>query len=136
MKKIVLVLSFIPVLLSAQCTIEVVDTFSCTPGEMLVLDAVTFDAFDTENYTISNIPYSPVSGLKTQSLTIGDDQTIGPFPIGFNFNFFNEQYDEFYISSNGFISFIPGGAPYNAFPIPDGGAPRGCDFCSMGRLES
>ena len=46
-------------------------------GSMLVLDAVTFDAFDTENYTISNMPYSPVNGLKTQSLTIGDDQTIG-----------------------------------------------------------
>ena len=92
MKKVVLVLSFIPALLSAQCTIEVADTFSCTPGSMLVLDAVTFDAFDTENYTISNIPYSPVSGLKTQSLTIGDDQTIGPFHIGFNFNFFNLKY--------------------------------------------
>ena len=44
MKKVVLVLNFIPALLSAQCTIEVVDTFLCTPGSMLVLDAVTFDA--------------------------------------------------------------------------------------------
>ena len=130
MKKVVLVLSFIPFLLKAQCTIEVVDTFSCTPGSMLIIDAVTFDAFDTENYTISNIPYSPIIGLKTPSLTIGDDQTLGPCPIGFNFNFFNEQYDEFYICSNGFISFLPGGAPYNAFPIPDGGVPRAAIFAA------
>ena len=130
MKKLVLLLCMIPVFLKAQCTVEVVDTFSCNPGEMLILDALTVDAYETENYTISNIPHAPISGLKTQGLTIGDDQTIGPFPIGFNFNFFNEQYDEFYISSNGFISFIPGGAPYNAFPIPDGGAPRAAIFAA------
>ena len=34
-----------------------------------------------------------------------DDQTIGPFPIGFDFNYFGTEYSEFFISSNGFISF-------------------------------
>ena len=97
---------------------------------MLVMNAVTVDAFDTENYTITTIPHDPINGLKTQALTIGDDQTLGPFPIGFNFNFFNEQYDEFYICSNGFISFTSGGAPYNSFPIPDGGAPRAAIFAA------
>ncbi len=130
MYKVFLVLCLMPVLLKAQCTIEVVDTFTCASGEMLILDALTVNAFDTENYAISNIPHAPVGGLKTQALTIGDDQTLGPFPIGFNFNFFNEQYDEFYICSNGFISFLPGGSPYNALPIPDGGAPKAAIFAA------
>ena len=130
MNKFFLALFFIPILLNAQCSIEVEDTFLCNFGEMIILEANLIDAFDSENYTISNIPHNPVSGLKTQGLTIGDDETLGPFPIGFNFNFFNEQYDEFYICSNGFVSFLPGGAPYNGFPIPDGGAPRAAIFAA------
>lgn len=129
-QKFFFVFCLLPSILIAQCTIEVTDTFSCNPGAMVVMDAIAIDAFDTENYTITNIPHDPINGLKTQALTIGDDQTIGPFPIGFNFNFFNEQYDEFYICSNGFISFTSGGAPYNAIPIPDVGAPRAAIFAA------
>ena len=48
----------------------------------------TVDAFDTENYTISNIPHDPIGGLKSQALTIGDDQIFRTFSYWFQFQFF------------------------------------------------
>lgn len=130
MKIILSLFILFPTFLLAQCTVASIDTFACSSGDMLMLEAVTNSAFDTENYTISNIPYSPIVGLKTQPLVIGDDQTLGPFPIGFSFNFFNSQYDEFYICSNGFVSFMPAGASYNNVSLPDGGAPHAAIFAA------
>ena len=43
-----LLLSIIPAFLSAQCFIEVTDTFSCNSGAMLLLDVVTVDALETD----------------------------------------------------------------------------------------
>jgi hypothetical protein len=43
---------------------------------------------------------TPVTGLT-------DDSYAGPFPIGFSFDFYDSTYDEFYVSSNGFIGFGP-----------------------------
>ncbi|MBL1214964.1 MAG: T9SS type A sorting domain-containing protein [Ignavibacteriae bacterium] len=37
--------------------------------------------------------------------TIGDNQTIGPFNLGFTFNYFGVDYTQFYINANGFITF-------------------------------
>ena len=34
-----------------------------------------------------------------------DDDLSGPFPIGFSFKFYGETYNQFYVSSNGFIGF-------------------------------
>ncbi|MCK4652919.1 MAG: carboxypeptidase regulatory-like domain-containing protein, partial [Candidatus Cloacimonetes bacterium] len=36
---------------------------------------------------------------------LGDDNVIGPIQIGFNFNFYGTDYTEFYLSSNGWMSF-------------------------------
>ena len=35
-----------------------------------------------------------------------DDEVAGPFPIGFDFNFYGETYSQFYISANGRIMFF------------------------------
>jgi hypothetical protein len=35
----------------------------------------------------------------------GDDESYGPIPIGFNFPFYGNPFGEFYICTNGFISF-------------------------------
>jgi gliding motility-associated-like protein len=36
-----------------------------------------------------------------------DDYVFGSYPIGFNFTFFGNTYNRFYIGSNGFVSFSP-----------------------------
>jgi hypothetical protein len=64
--------------------------------------------------------YSPVAGSGT-GVSLSDDQTSTALPIGFTFNFFNTNYTQFYISSNGFMGF-------------SAGMPNGC--CSGGTIPT
>ncbi|MBX7240676.1 MAG: T9SS type A sorting domain-containing protein [Bacteroidia bacterium] len=57
-------------------------------------------------YDVTSIPYAPIAGSGT-TVTLGDDQVSGVLPIGFNFTFYGNTYSDFYISSNGFITFNP-----------------------------
>ncbi|RMB56781.1 HYR domain-containing protein [Dokdonia sinensis] len=41
------------------------------------------------------------------NVALGDDQLSGALPVGFSFSFFGNDYTDFYISSNGFITFDP-----------------------------
>lgn len=55
---------------------------------------------------------------------IGDDTGVGPFPIGFAFPFFGGSFTEFYVSSNGFLSFEPITQSYfTNSELPNEGAP-------------
>ena len=51
---------------------------------------------------------------------LGDDNYVGPFPLGFTFNYYGTDYTQFYIGSNGFVGFGPPNAynQYNNIPIP------------------
>ncbi|MGL1887266.1 MAG: M4 family metallopeptidase, partial [Reichenbachiella sp.] len=44
------------------------------------------------------------SGVNITS-NLNDDNVAGPYPLGFEFDFYGETYSQFYVSSNGFISF-------------------------------
>jgi len=63
----------------------------------------------TTSYSVANIPYVAQTNTGTQ-LFMTDDSQQGPFPIGFNFCFYGQTYTQFYIGSNGWISFT-GGQP-------------------------
>ena len=41
------------------------------------------------------------SASGTQVVGLTDDNFAGPFPIGFSFPFFSNEYDEVYVGSNG-----------------------------------
>ena len=57
-----------------------------------------------------------ISGTGTDLISsIGNDGVAGPFPLGFTFSFFGNNYTDFYISANGFISFSSIGG-FTAFP--------------------
>jgi N-acetylneuraminic acid mutarotase/subtilisin-like proprotein convertase family protein len=56
------------------------------------------------SYSYQSIPYAPIGG-SGNVVTLTDDQLSGALPIGFSFTFFNNTYSNFYISSNGFITF-------------------------------
>ncbi len=43
----------------------------------------------------------------------GDDNSAGPFPIGFTFNYYGKAYTQFYTSTNGIISFDSGSSAYS-----------------------
>ena len=51
--------------------------------------------------------YIDISSSGTPVTGFADDNSVGPFPIGFTFNFYGADYTEFYIASNGFIGFGP-----------------------------
>lgn len=62
---------------------------------------------ETTNYGVSNIPFSPQTNTGTQ-INMTDDSQQGPFNIGFTFCFFGQTYTQFYVGSNGWVSFSAG----------------------------
>lgn len=61
----------------------------------------------TTNYGVTTIPYIAQVNTGNQ-VFLGDDTQQGPFNIGFNFCFFGQTYTQFWIGSNGWISFSAG----------------------------
>jgi len=61
----------------------------------------------TTNYTVQNIPYVAQNNTGTQ-LFMSDDSQQGPFNIGFNFCFYGQTYSQFWVGSNGWVSFSAG----------------------------
>ncbi|MGD2165247.1 MAG: hypothetical protein PVH50_06940 [Anaerolineae bacterium] len=61
------------------------------------------------------------------SITLRDDEWSGPFPIGFTFNFYGQDYAQFYIDSNGYIGFDGGQTQsyYANTRLPSAGRPNG-----------
>lgn len=53
-----------------------------------------------------------------------DDRSWGPFNIGFNFSFYNNSYNRFFVTSNGLIMFGSGSNDYTEDPIPSTGSPN------------
>ena len=90
------------------------DLSQCGPGGV--------NPNQTTNYGVTNIPYVAQTNTGTQ-LFMTDDSQQGPFNIGFNFCFFGQTYTQFYVGSNGWISFS-GGQPttFTSSPIPTGNA--------------
>jgi len=71
---------------------------------------INYDESDPTVYTVNQSgTYSPFASVGSL-VVLGDDQVSGNLPIGFTFNFFGVTYTDFYISSNGFITFSNGGS--------------------------
>ncbi|RLD33271.1 MAG: hypothetical protein DRJ02_11560, partial [Bacteroidetes bacterium] len=59
-----------------------------------------------------------ISGTGTEITGLGDDNTVGPFPFSFNFPFYGSDKTEFYIQSNGTITFEGSYLGYSNNAIP------------------
>ncbi len=102
---------------------------TATPSSLCQTGAVQLNAIASgtasRTYSLSNIAFAPVAGTGT-TVTLKDDTVSGAFPIGFTFNFFGLQnYTNFYISSNGLITFSPGmpATPVYGVAIPSAADP-------------
>jgi len=83
---------------------------------VLFISIIVF-AFNTtkvlgQAYTITPIPYNPqpfvgISALGSWVFGGADDGVSGAIPIGFDFCFYGNTYSDFYIGTNGWISFTP-----------------------------
>ena len=56
-------------------------------------------------YSITSGAFSPIATGSSSIVTLPDDALTGALNIGFPFNFYCNTYSQFYISSNGFITF-------------------------------
>ncbi|MEA3443565.1 MAG: PKD domain-containing protein [Bacteroidota bacterium] len=110
------------------------DTTICM-GTSALLE-LTFDTtlYETTSYNIIQIPHNPLPVTIGQSVTTNliDDTYWGPFPIGFDFCFFGQVYNQFWVGANGWISFQAlSSATYDpwvtqAIPNTDPSRPRAC----------
>jgi hypothetical protein len=76
------------------------------------------------NHSIYSQTYSPQSTAGT-SVSLGDDSNVGPFNIGFDFEFYGQIFSQFRICTNGFITFGSTSGRYSPGSFPSGSAPNG-----------
>jgi gliding motility-associated-like protein len=82
----------------------------------------------TTSYSVVSIPFAPSPTVGSTAVVMSDDSGTGALPIGFTFCFYGNTYTQFYIGSNGWISFSPAQPTgFVSAPIPNiGFVPKNC----------
>ena len=65
-----------------------------------------------------------ITASGTVAIGSGDDSNLGPFPIGFPFEFYGNTFTEFRVSTNGFISFTSSATAFSNATLPSTSAPE------------
>jgi len=86
-------------------------------------DAFGYRWFDSDEPGGPIYSWVEINAVGTE-LVLGDDDNEGPFPIGFTFDFYGNEFDSFYICSNGFISFTSTLTTLTNDTIPDPTGPE------------
>lgn len=73
---------------------------------------------DSDEPTGPAFDWVDIRGTGTRIPFSGDDENLGPFPIGFAFPFYGETFNAFRAASNGFLSFTSRAATYANTPLP------------------
>ena len=111
------------------------DATVCIGSSITIEDCANFGGGtngSTSPYIEGQIPYAPDPWNQGTPVNLSDDAVSGALPIGFNFCFFGNTYNQFYIGSNGWISFSPGqSTSFTSGPIPNT-APNIPKDCIMG----
>jgi gliding motility-associated-like protein len=96
-------------------------TIACGGPSCLQLRSATVSGFATTTYTTQQIPYVPFPFSQgTSTLVNIDDTWSGVLPIGFDFCFFGQTYNQCVIGSNGLITFdLAQAGGYCQWPIGD-----------------
>ena len=76
------------------------------------------------NHSIYSQTYSPQSTAGT-SVGLSDDSNVGPYNIGFNFEFYGQTFTQFRICTNGFITFGSTSGRYSPGSFPNASQPNG-----------
>jgi hypothetical protein len=84
-------------------------------------DAAGYTWIDSDEGGGPVFDWIDISSTGTLVTGLTDDSVVGPFPIGFDFPFYGVNQTEFYVQSNGMISFEPGYFTLSNQPIPMAG---------------
>ena len=89
-------------------------------------DAYGYYYYDSEDGAFNGPTYNwiDISGTGIDMEITGDDQNVGPFPIGFTFNFYGIDFISFRACSNGWVSFSSSSTSLSNQPIPTADAPN------------
>lgn len=71
-------------------------------------DAYGYRWIDNDTTGPANVPaftWYDISTVGTRVMGLGDDNVVGPFPIGFSFPYYWYRVNSFYVGSNGYIAF-------------------------------
>lgn len=104
------------------------DTVSC--GQPITLQTGALPKPSSSSYSSDPIPYAPYNFSSGTIINLVDDGITGSLPIGFPFCFFGNNYTNFFISANGWISFTQPNTfqQYNtdpsAFPSTSNAVPK------------
>lgn len=96
-------------------------TASLTANDLLGSHPLAIDYTIDQTGTLDRVD---IASSGTQ-ITLTDDEVSAPLPIGFEFAFYGNLYDTFYIGSNGFMTFTGGGDDgcCNGQTIPEANSP-------------
>ncbi|MGB2979816.1 MAG: choice-of-anchor J domain-containing protein, partial [Candidatus Zixiibacteriota bacterium] len=88
-------------------------------------DAFGYKWIDSDEPGGPSYSWVEINSTGTQ-LDLTDDDNDGPYPIGFTFNYYGVDFTEFYVCSNGWISFVDATTTsLTNDPIPDASSPYG-----------
>ncbi|MEY2693591.1 MAG: hypothetical protein RIT03_1983 [Bacteroidota bacterium] len=111
MKKIVFLFALLSQFAIAQTPLATVTVEStgvvCAPGQCTTLTANYYPGNATTSYTVSSIPYAPTFPF-TGGTTINanaDDTWSSVVNLPFSFSFFNTNYTQILVGSNGLVTF-------------------------------
>lgn len=110
----------------------IISSFIATIASLLLLNIAfaTTGGPDTFGYTYadsnSGATYSWVShtGAATTITGRSDDTLHGPYEMGFTFNFYGNDYTQFYVCNNGFVTFVSGNCGYTNVDITNAAVPN------------
>jgi hypothetical protein len=87
-------------------------------------DAFGYSWIDSDDPSGPTYNWVDISGTGTPVFGVyEDDDTYGPFPIGFNFPFYGNDFSQFYVCSNGWVSFTNNTLhTYSNQPLPNSGS--------------
>ncbi|MFZ1945928.1 MAG: S8 family serine peptidase [bacterium] len=86
-------------------------------------DATGYRWIDSDELGGPSFSWVDITGVGTAIPLSSDDQSSGPYPIGFSFDFYGNYFDTFRVCSNGFMSFSSTSSAYSNQPLPNTGAP-------------
>jgi hypothetical protein len=88
-------------------------------------DAYGYRARDNNEPNGPTFAWLDISTTGTQVTGLGDDNTSLVYPIGFTFHYYWYDVTQFWVGSNGYIQFHPGGLLAQAFPsFPNAALPN------------
>jgi len=86
-------------------------------------DAYGYDWVDSDDVGGPAFNWIDIGDTGTPAMTAEDDLNLGPFPIGFSFEYYGTPYTTFRVCSNGWLSFSSTSVLYSNVAIPSAAAP-------------